>query len=37
MAPIDFTRPTDTGEALAFDAEYRAARAPLLFFYRGHW
>jgi hypothetical protein len=37
MGPHDFTLPTETGAELVFDATRRAAKHPLLFFYRGYW
>lgn len=37
MAPIDFELPTADGDALSFDAEWRARKNGLLFFYRGRW
>jgi hypothetical protein len=33
----DFTLPTDDGGMFSFDAQYRAERNALLFFYRGSW
>lgn len=33
----DFELPTDTGDPFRFDADFRARKNALLFFYRGHW
>lgn len=37
MPLYDFELPNDVGGKVRFDAELRAERPTLLFFYRGHW
>ena len=37
MPLVDFTLKTADGDALTFDAAYRASQNTLLFFYRGYW
>lgn len=37
MANIDFTLPDADGNPFTFDAAYREAVNPLLFFFRGFW
>ena len=37
MGPIDFELPDDKGGTVAFDAQRRGQKHPLLFFYRGYW
>ena len=33
----DFELPAHDGSAFSFDADYRAKKNALLFFYRGYW
>ncbi|MCA8920363.1 MAG: hypothetical protein KDD82_01065 [Planctomycetes bacterium] len=35
--PFDFTLPRESEEPFTFDAAWRAAHTPLIFFYRGYW